>query len=269
MVWRNKNESLACGRCRPCGTASDRMRCARPIGIRRRRRGGWGSCGRSSTCGFAGTGSNQSPSRLDQTLAGLVDDQPSIRLAAQAAAYRRLAGRCAMTVCTRIHTMARCLLSSSCGSTDSAAAREASTSALPMPPGCSMSISRWRRCNQPMRIPGRRVARRSGSPSHRGICVRLGKSFGSGRASSRANASRHTGSKTCIIPIPPVAARSAHTSALAAAHHVRLARYQHHYMAVTPIGLYGTAQAHRLRHELAHEIRECPWSERRVPQQPS
>jgi DNA-binding NtrC family response regulator len=46
-------------------------RCARAIGIRRRRRGGWGSRGRSSTCGFAGTGSNQPPSRLDQTLAGL------------------------------------------------------------------------------------------------------------------------------------------------------------------------------------------------------
>src|SRR5437899_2367390 len=51
-----------------------------------------------------------------------------------------------------------------------------------------------------MRIPGRRVARRSGSPSHRYTWARRGRSTGSGRASRRANASKHTGSKACIIP---------------------------------------------------------------------
>ncbi len=44
----------------------------------------------------------------------------------------------------------------------------------------------------PSGVPGRRVVRRLGSPSQRQILPRRGKSGGSGRASNRVNASKHT-----------------------------------------------------------------------------
>lgn len=66
--------------------------------------------------------------------------------------------------------------------------------------GSSTSTARWRLCNHRIWISGRRVARRFGSPSQRKTWALRGRSRGSGRASSRSNASKHTGSKTCIIP---------------------------------------------------------------------